>query len=260
MSSVWRVRPSVAVAAAAAAVAALLVPAAGCMPRFDFTRYTSNQQIYDASREALNNGRAAVAVLGFERLRDVIGSRDSLRPLVIFHLGLAYSRNKVPLKAAGELRQMHALFSTDTLADDALLLAAREYRKLWPHYELDPEYGTAARQVLAVLLTSYPDTPLREEVFREDKELEEMFATKLYEVGMDLFRDRMFPSANEYFDFVIEDYPATEKAREARLAKVRSFQRLGWDDSAAEECVVLRQIHPDDARVRNLCRVGSPGR
>jgi outer membrane protein assembly factor BamD (BamD/ComL family) len=227
------------------------------MPRFDFTRYTSNQQIYDASLAALRQGRAALAVQGFERLRDVVGGRDTLRPLVFYHLGLSYSKNKEPLKAAGEFRQVHALFFGDTLADDALLMAAREYRKLWPHYELDPEYGTAARQVLAVLLTSYPDSPLREEVFREDKQLEEMFATKLYEVGMDHFRDRQFHSANRYYDIVIDEYPATDRARDARLARVRAFRRLGWNSDAEEACVVLRQILPDDSGVRELCRVVS---
>jgi outer membrane assembly lipoprotein YfiO len=238
--------------------AAIVLILLGCAARFDFTRYTSNQEIFQASLAALNEGKEGLAVQGFERLRDVIPQRDPLRPLLYYYLGIAYSRQKDHPRAANELRQVHALFSTDTIADDALLLAAREYRKMWRHVELDEEYGLAARQLLSVLLTSYPDTPLREEVFREDAELEDLLAQKIFEVGMDHYRRGQYPSADFTFKEAVERYPATPTAKRARIMTVQSLRRLRWMDDVEDQCVILRQMYNSDPEIRDLCGGAPP--
>jgi outer membrane assembly lipoprotein YfiO len=238
--------------------AAAVVVLAACGAKVDFMQIASDDEIFRISMDALNNGKEAVAIAGFQRLRDNLNQSDSRRVLAVYYLGKAYSMDKDHLSAAREFRQLQAAYSTDTLADDALFLAAKEERKLWPHPELDDTYGKSARQLLDLLLQTYADTPLREAAFEELRTLEEDFAAKLYEVGLDHFRSKRYASAEMMFKEVVEFHPATETARRARLKIVESLLRLKWDDQAREQCLVLLQLYRDDAEVAKLCGKDAP--
>jgi outer membrane assembly lipoprotein YfiO len=229
---------------------------AACGAKLDFLQVAPDDEVFRIALDALNNGRKAVAIAGFHRLRDNLNQSDRRRVLAIYYLGKAYSLDKDPLSAAREFRQLQATYSTDTLADDALFLAAQEERKLWPHPELDDTYGRSARQLLDQLLQTYPDTPLREAAFEELRSLEEGFATKLFEVGMDHFRSKRYAPAEMMFKEVVEYHPATATARKARLKIVESLQRLKWNDQVREQCLVLQQLYRDDAEVVKLCGGG----
>jgi len=146
------------------------------------------------------------------------------------------------------------LAPTDTLADDALLAAARAYRKLWSNPGLESTYGLAARGELDLLLSSYPDTPLREEVFRELASITDNLAEKEYQNGMFYYKLGNYPGAvTPYFRGVLELYPTSKRARDARIMVLKSYLKLKWVNEVREECGVLRQMYPDDAEVRKLC-------
>jgi outer membrane assembly lipoprotein YfiO len=247
--------------------AALVLLAAGCRTRIDLSLYPNNNALFQASLAALNDGRKAFAVQGFERLTLTLGARDTLLARSTYYLAVAYSRQKEHIRAGDAFARIPTLFASDTLADDALLAAAREYRKLWPDPELDFSYGKAAESTLQRLLRNYPSSPLVPEVFSELQSLEEDFATKDFNVGMGYFRKRLYHSAIEYFRDVAEQFPSTKTARLARLQIVKSFQRLGagWIADIDAECVVMRQLYRDDPEVLDLCGArltgggGNPG-
>ena len=227
----------------------------GCVPKYDFNALPNNEARYRTSLAFLNDGKSALAVRGFELLRTSLGARDTLRSRALYNLGLAYVADKRYYDGASTLSEFAGTFDKDSLADDALLAAARAFRKLWPHHELDALYGESAKKTLERLLDQYPDSPLREEVFREDASLQEQFAMKLYEQAMDLWRDRMYESARIMFNEVVEFYPATEHGRQARFMIVESLKRLKWTDETANQCALLRQMYRDDPRVAQVCGV-----
>jgi outer membrane protein assembly factor BamD len=226
---------------------------AGCTATFPFSETPNSETIYRTAVNLYNEGKVASAVLGFRRLSETLGPQDPLLPRTQWYLGQALLRQKEYLSAAEAFHRIHIVAPGDTLADDGMLAAARAYRREWPNPELDSSYGEAARDELDRMLTLYPNTPLAEDVFRELQGLTNAFAEKDYQVGMGYWRQRSYHSAIQYFRDVVELYPTSERARDARLMIVRSYQRLDWSDNAREECVVLRQMYANDPEVRSLC-------
>lgn len=237
----------------------LLLAAVGllsaCGKKINFDAYESSDALFRASVAAMESGENSVAAAGFERLTLTLGSRDPLLAGSHFYHGVVLSRQKEPLLAADAFNRVQGLFPADTLADDALLNAALEYRRAWRDPELDPTWGEAAKAALERLLTGYPQTTLRDQVFRELESLNEAFATKIYEAARGYYRTRAYHAAITYSRDLIEQYPATRRARDARLMIVRSYQKLKWDEERLAECVVLGQLYQDDAEVNELCGV-----
>ena len=226
---------------------------AACQKRIDFSLYPSSEELYKAALEALNDGRPRSAALAFERLTLQLGQRDTLLPRSYWYLGVSQMRDKEWQLAGNAFRRIHTIFSTDSLADDGLLAAARMSRRLWPNPELDSSYGEDAKDLLGTLLQTYPATNLREEVFAELNALDEMFAAKDYEVANDYFRDKLFHPAIEYANDVVEGYPATRKAKDARMLIVKAYRRLTWATEAEAQCKLMRDLYRNDADIGALC-------
>ncbi len=229
-----------------------------CQKHFDFTLYPTSDAIYRGALVELNEGSAYAAAEAFDRLTVQLSGRDSLLPKAYWYLGVAYMKTKDYLPAGNAFRKIHALFSTDTLADDALLAAARASRKLWPNPELDSSYGEDAKGLLTTLIQAYPLTPLREEVFRELDALDDAFAAKDYEVARGLFSRKAWASSLTYLDEVINKHPITPTARKARIMKARAYQKLKFATDAADQCKLLRDMYRNDKEVLEVCGAVAP--
>jgi outer membrane protein assembly factor BamD len=241
-----------------AGAAGMAVGVSACRTGLDVRKYPDNAALYAAALHAYEGHHYGSAVAGFTHLTGQLPSRDSLAALSKFYLGMALMGQRNYLEAAGTFNSIFTSFPGDTLVDDAILQTGRAYRKLWPKPDLDPGYGDAALNAFAMLLDSFPASPLREDAVREIGELENMLATKDYENAMMYFRRGLINPAISYFTDLLEKYPDTPRSRDAYVGLVRSYKKLKWADNLAETCAAARQLYRGDALVTQAC-TGVPG-
>lgn len=250
-SSVPAIRLAVALLLAAGVVAG----ASGCRrsPGFDPARFTSTDELYLASLQKFQQERWRDAAAGFEKLTTDLPPRDARLPLAFFYLAQAQARLRDHLISAQTFSRMSANFPDDTLADDALLAGAREYRALWRKPQLDDEYGQSAMTLYQTLVAVYPSSPLVPEAQAGVAQLEQMFATKDYQTGFHYIKRGAYDSAIIYFKDVIRKYPNAPKAREAYLRLLESYREINYREEAREICETMRQAYPTDGEVLKAC-------
>ncbi|MFN2566783.1 MAG: outer membrane protein assembly factor BamD [Gemmatimonadaceae bacterium] len=236
-----------------AALLVLVSAAAACRPAFQLRRYTTDTALYQASLREFERRRWDNAVAGFERLTTTLPARDTLLPRSFWYLAKAQQGRREWLLGAQSFSRLVEGFPEDTLADDALLESARSYRRLWRKPTLDRQYGETALATYRQFLGLYPDSPLTTKATAELRDLEEWFAVKDYETGMQYVRRRMYDSAIIYFRDVMRLYPTAPTARRAGLRMVETYRRIRWNEEAKEVCTTLRRNYPADQEVRQAC-------
>jgi outer membrane assembly lipoprotein YfiO len=236
-----------------ALLVALLLAAAACHPDFQITQYPTNDKLYQAAAREFAAGRWDNAVTAFEKLTTDLPARDTLLPRAFWYLAQAHKNRGEHVLAATSFSRLVESFPDDSLADDAALAAAREYRQMWRKPTLDPTYGETALATYNTLLGLYPTSPLIPEAKRELADLEDMFAQKNYLAGMYYLRRKAYDSGIIYFKDVLAKYPASPTARAAQLRLVDSYKAIRYKEDAADVCAALRKNFPDDAEVRTTC-------
>jgi outer membrane assembly lipoprotein YfiO len=235
-------------------VAALTLSAtAACRPEFQLKNFTTNEVLYSASLREFERHHWDNAILGFEKLSTDLSPRDSLLPRSYWYLASAHDHQDEHLLAAQSFSRLVETFPEDSLADDAALEAARQYRKLWRKPQLDPTYGQTAIASYNTLIGLYPTSPLAAVAQKEIGELEEWFARKDFDAGDYYFRRKAYDSGNLYFKDVLTKYPNTPSARRAALRLVESFRAINYRDDASELCTQLRQRYVNDREVAGVC-------
>ena len=235
------------------AAAFALLFAAACRPDFQLKRYPTTEALYQASIRELEARRWGNAVAGFEKLVADLAPRDSLLARVHWHLGKAHQGRGEWLLAAQSFTRVADGFPDDPLADDALLEAARSYRRLWRRPELDAQHGETALAVYRQFLGLYSSSPLAAAASKEVAELEEWFAKKLFLTGRFYVKRKAPDSAILYFRHVRETYPNSAAARDAGLRLVEVYRSIRYREDAAEVCADLRRKHANDREVREVC-------
>ena len=231
----------------------------GCMRTFNLRQYPNNEALYAAGVQQLQQKKWDNAVLIFEKLTLELPARDTLLPASHFHLAEAYSRRGEHLLAAQSYSRLAESFATDTLADDALYLAGREYQAMWRRPVLDPIYGGQAAATYETMLGLYPDSEWKDSATKQLGVLQEWFATKDYETGMYYMRRKAWDSAITYMRDVVAKFPNTARSRDALLRLVQAFDEINWKDDKADTCKALREKYPTDPEVRESCPpVASP--
>jgi outer membrane protein assembly factor BamD len=236
-----------------AALLMLVSAAAACRPAFQLRRYSTDTALYQAALREFQRRHWDNAVAGFERLTTTLPARDTLLPRSFWYLAKAQQGRREWLLAAQSFTRLVEGFPEDTLADDALLDAARSYRRLWRKPTLDSQYGETALATYRQFLGLYPESPLTKDATAELRELEEWFAIKNYEIGQHYLRRKMYDSAIIYFRDVMRQYPTAPTARRAGLRMVHAYRTIRWNDEAKEVCTTLRRNYPTDREVRQAC-------
>ncbi len=231
----------------------LMSAVVACRPAFQLRRYTTDTALYRASLREFERRHWDNAVVGFERLTTTLPARDTLLPRSFWLLAKAQQGRREWLLAAQSFTRLVEGFPEDTLADDAMLEAARSYRRLWRKPTLDSQYGETALATYRQFLGLYPDSPLTKNATAELRGLEEWFAIKNYEIGQHYLRRKMYDSAIIYFRDVMRLYPDTPTARRAGLRMVQAYRSIRWNDEAKEVCTTLRRSYPADEEVRLAC-------
>ena len=235
--------------AAGAAVFAL----AGCYRTFNLRQFPNNEALYTAGLQQLQLKKWDNAVLIFEKLTLELPARDTLLPASHFHLAEAYSRRNEHLLSAQSYARLAESFATDSLADDALYRAGREYQSMWRKPDLDAQYGGEAAATYELLLGLYPDSELKDSANKQLAVLQEMFATKDYLIGMQYIRRKAWDSAIIYLRDVVAKYPDTARSRDALLRLVQAFTAINWKDDRADVCKTLREKYKTDPEVEAAC-------
>jgi outer membrane protein assembly factor BamD len=213
----------------------------------------SNEARYRLAMQEYQRKHWDNAIAAFDKLTIELPARDTLLPRCYYYLGMAHVKNGENLLAAQSFTRLPEAFPDDTLADDAIMEAAKAYARLWRRPSLDPQYGQTALSTYRTLLGMYPNSPLRDRATREIARLENMLATKDYEAGMFYLRRKAFDSAIIYFRDVIRNYPSSSRTKDAYLRLVQAYRAIHYRDDAAEACDAVRRSFPTDAAVRRMC-------
>ncbi len=232
------------------AVGCILALGCGGFNPADFPVQTD---LYRESLRRLEGGDGRNAITGFERLTLELPARDTLLPRAHFHLGRAHAEQKEWLLAAQAFTRMASLFPDDTLADDALLEAARSYARIWDDPELDPTYGQSAIAVYTSLLEIYPNSPLRAEAERGLVEMRNRLAEKDYLTGEHYRRRRSPHSAIIYYKQAIELYPEAPRARDSYAKMAEVYKSIGYEEDFRETCAAARERYPAESSIRSVC-------
>ncbi len=233
----------------------LLVALAACKPGFLPNKFTNTDALFRASLDRLQKKKWDDAVAGFEKLTLDLSSRDSLLPRAHWYLAKGHTGRYEHLLAAQEFSKLAESFADDSLADDALFESGRSYSRLWRRPGLDPQYGQLAQVQYRLLLTLYPDSPLKKDADAELKRLEEWFATKDYDTGDAYFRRKAYDSSIIYFRDVVKNYPNTDRARQAMIRMVEAYRSpvMNYKEDAREVCATLHTLYPTDPGVLKAC-------
>jgi outer membrane assembly lipoprotein YfiO len=227
-----------------------------CSGGFKLSRYPNNDSLFRAAMAEYERKKWDHAVSAFEKLTFDLPARDTLLPMAHWYLAKSHAGRKEHLLAAQAYNRLAESFATDTLADDAMFEAAREYQALWRRPTLDAQYGELALSAYQSLLGLYPDTDKSAEATKEMDKLQEWFAAKDYESGMYYFRRKAFDSSIIYFKDVVKNYPQTAKSREAYLRLAEAYDAIRYREDKQEVCATLYAKYPSDAAVRQTC--GAP--
>lgn len=220
---------------------------------FEPARFTSTDALFQASIAQFQMKRWANAVSGFQKLTADLPPRDARLPLAYQYLGRAQTEVGDHLLAGQTFSRLSTSFPDDTLADDALLLGARAYQKLWRSPGHDAQHGEEALRMYQTLIAVYPSSPLVPEAQTGIARLEQMFATKDYNSGYHYIKRGAYDSAIIYFKDVIRKYPTAPKAREAYLRLLESYREINYREEAREICETMRQTYPTDREVAKAC-------
>ncbi|NUQ11417.1 MAG: outer membrane protein assembly factor BamD [Gemmatimonadaceae bacterium] len=230
-----------------------LVALSGCLRTLNLRQYPNNEALYGAGVEQLRERKWDFAVQIFEKLTLELPARDTLLPLSHFHLAAAYAGRGEHLLAAQSYARLAESFATDTLADDALYRAGREYQEMWRKPVLDPLYGGEAASTFELVLGLYPDSEFADSARRQLAVLQEWFATKDYESGMHYLRRKAWDSAIIYMRDVVTKYPETARSRDAYLRLAQAYEAIRYKDDKADVCKTLREKYPADPEVASTC-------
>lgn len=227
-----------------------------CGRGFKLSRYTTNEALFNAAVSELGRKKWDHAVTAFEKLTFDLPARDTLLPLASWYLAKAHAGRGEHILAAQAYNRLAESFATDSLADNAMYEAAREYQKLWRRPSLDANYGEQALSAFQTMLGLYPDSELKDDAEKQMGTLQEWFAAKDYESGLYYLRRKAFDSAIIYFKDVVKNYPQTAKSREAYLRLAESYEAIRYREDKKEVCTTLQEKYPTDKEVALTC--GAP--
>jgi outer membrane protein assembly factor BamD len=239
----------------------LLVLAAlsgACGRGFKLSRFPNNEALFRGGFSEFERKKWDNAVSAFEKLTFDLPARDTLLPMAHWYLARAYAGRRDHLLAAQAYNRLAESFATDSLADDAMYEAAREYQKLWRRPTLDANYGEQAMSAYQSMLGLYPDSELKDQAEKQMATLQEWFASKDYESGLYYFRRKAFDSAIIYFKDVVKNHPQTAKSREALLRLAEAYEATQYREDKKEVCATLHERFPTDREVAATC--GAPPR
>ncbi len=236
-------------------IPALLAVLASCSTKLP-PDGTPPQERFQWAEEKYDSGKYGDAAKGF---LDFV-TREPLSPLAdsaLYLLAQSYLKDGEALQAATEFTRFAQTRPNSPLADDAQLGACQSYWELSPSLPRDQEYTAKTIEECTRMLQFFPDSPRRAEAQALVQEARSKMAAKQYRVGKYYFDQRLYESANIYFEAALEDYPDAPIIPQVLATLYRSYRKLGFDAEAELTRQRLVRDYPDTEATRKLEGEGS---
>jgi outer membrane protein assembly factor BamD len=149
-----------------------------------------------------------------------------------YWLGRSYFENGDYLQAAAEFDYLLRNFSNSIFSEEAYLYRAKSYFFNAPSYDRDQTGLTAALSSLNEFLTLYPNSEHTDEIKELILEGRNRLARKEVENGKLYIKLKKPNAAVLYFDYVLETYPETDVANEARFYTAQVYEKQRKFDEA----------------------------
>ena len=212
---------------------------------------TPPQERFQWALDKYNQGKYGDAAKGF---MDFV-QRAPTNPMVdsaLYLVADSYLRGGNQLQAATEFDRFASTRPNSPLADDAQLGACRAYWELSPSLARDQEYTRQAIEECTRMLQFFPGSPRRAEAESLLREIRDKIAAKQFRVGKYYFDQRLYESANIYFEVVLEEYPDALVMPDVLGTLYKSYRELGFDAEAENARQRLLTEHPDSEAARKL--------
>ncbi len=167
-------------------------------------------------------------------------------------LGESYFRDGDYRQAADAFDRLGTNRPTSELADDALLGTCRSYWRLSPELALDQDYTTKAENACSRLLQYYPDSPLTDSAKSLEDSARFKLAEKAYRVGRWYYAQKVYESANVYFELVLKNYPKAPIVPDVLRSLYHSYRRIGFDSEAQDIRKRLLTQYADSQAAKKL--------
>ncbi|MBE0433412.1 outer membrane protein assembly factor BamD [candidate division WOR-3 bacterium] len=160
-----------------------------------------------------------------------------------YWLGRAHLELKAYDQAIVEFDYLIRHFSNSALLEDAFFFRARSYLLSAPDYDRDPSNLERAVRLFDEFLTRFPNSKYTDDVKNEILNARDLLARKELENGKIYEKLKEPDAALLYYGYVINNYPETRSADEARYRKARLSEDKGRIDEALE---MYRELIDDE--------------
>lgn len=181
---------------------------------------------------------------------------DPRIPQARLTLGRARLARKQYVEAVADFERLVTDFPTSPLALEGRFGMCDAYSRLSPRPQLDQEYTNAALAHCESIVRSFPGTPQAEQAAEMVTRMREKLAQKRYETGMFYFERRAYDAAVIYFQDTVARFPSTSVAPTALLRIYESYQRIGYEEEAAEARERLLRDYATSPEARGLPQAG----
>ncbi len=212
-------------------------------------------QLFEYSREAFDREDWDEAVTALERLVQGAPGFDQMAEARML-LAQAYLNKGDYLTANSEFVRFSSTYPTHELMIDAALGLCRSHSRLSPVLDRDQQYTVQAMSACQAVTLDYQGTPEAAEADSIRTIMLAKLALKDVERGEFYFRRGLLDSGLIYFEHALERYPDTAAAPAALLFIYRTYQRLEYEEEAADARQRLLDRYPDSPEAREVRDVG----
>lgn len=240
--------------ATVAGLGMVLLALGGCGRRGPASRPTPESLFREgtAAYDARDYSRAVARLEPF--VLNNIG--DPRIPQARLTLGRARLARKQYVEAVADFERLVTDFPASPLALEGRFGMCDAYSRLSPRPQLDPEYTNAAIAHCESIVRSFPGTPQAEQAAGLVAGLRDKLAQKTYETGLFYFKRRAYDAAVIYFQDTLARFPTTTVAPTALLRMYESYQRIGYEEEAAEARARLLRDYASSPEARGLPQSG----
>lgn len=177
---------------------------------------------------------------------------DARVPEVLLTLGRARMASGDELTAVADFLRVVNSHPGSPQVPDARRGMCEAYADLSPRYPLDQEYTRTAIVYCESYLSLFPDAPTAPEVRERIAGMRTRLARKAYETGVFYLRRKAYDSALIYFNETVAEYPDTGFAPAALLKLLETYERIGYEEEAADARARLLRDYPQSDEARSL--------
>ena len=148
------------------------------------------------------------------------------------------------LQAEAQYKDFLIFYPTHEMADDAQLkIAAINYRMMKP-YDRDPTYAKKAQIELQRFIDNHPDSELTPSARYFLKDVEEILARGIHEVGEFYYNREKFDAAGSRYGEVLDEFPDFSRRDATHFHYAKALEGLGRITEATAQYLILATEYP----------------